>query len=214
MHRQLVIFALLLGACGDGTSLPQPVPVPAPQLSAILQSTPQENQTDVMLVGLPGAVAGAGQVVATTRPSGLVTAVPSNAQGSFALVVARGESIELRYQTPAGERSEAALLAPTRQTFGPELTESDATPGGVVSAPDAQGFVTVSNGSPQQILASPNVTVLVSNANSGDVVTGTTDGGGLFSLRLRGASGQEILILLSDATESQQTSDFLAYRVP
>lgn len=214
MKHTLPILLLLLGACGDTTSLPQPVPVPAPKLSAIRQSTPGLQQRTTMVVGLPGAVAGAGRVLARETLSGAEATATSTATGTFSLTTALGESIELRYETPEGDLSEAVVLAPTRSTYGPSLDESDGTDS-VVSPPDAEGVVTVSNGSPDPlIIASPQVTVIVSNRDTGEVVTGETDSAGLFSLQLHGEAGHGILIVLSDPAQPEQTSDFLAYEVP
>ncbi|MBW2731226.1 MAG: hypothetical protein JRH20_02470 [Deltaproteobacteria bacterium] len=214
--KHILPILLLLNGCGDETSLPQPVPVPAPKLSAIRQSTPMAEQSATMVLGLTGAVSGMGRVIAKEVLSGRETHATSTKDGTFSLVItniAQAGGMELRFETVEGERSEPLLLATTRAAFGPVLSPADAQ-GEVVSAPDTDGIVTVSSGSPQLIAASPDVDVLISNANTGEVVLGVTDENGAFSLQLHGEQGQQILILLVEPANPEQTSDFLAYEVP
>jgi hypothetical protein len=71
-------------------------------------------------------------------------------------------------------------------------------------------------GQPPLLTATPGSDVLVANAASGDVVTGHTDKDGVFMVRIAGARGDAILILLAAATDAEgtATSDYLGFSVP
>lgn len=211
----MVVLAGLVLASGcveDGTSLPQPQPIPG----LVRRSTPAMTVVDpqTLVIGLAGAVEGIGELALRRLRDGVTVTASSAAQGSFSLVIAaaQGDELELRF----GD-SEPLLLAPTLTTRGPFLGPPQNVFGGPVSAPDAAGDVVVTNDSGEAspyFTASPSSEILVSNEGNGAVAVGTTDAAGLFSLKLPGASGDTIRVLLAAASDPGATSDFLTYTVP
>ncbi len=109
------------------------------------------------------------------------------------------------------------MLSAANPIYGPALGETDVNGPSVVSPPDAQGLVTVTNGADPEsrlVMATPNSEILVSNASNSEVLVSTTDASGGFEVRLPGAVGDVIHLLLADPTASEQTSDFLSFMVP
>jgi hypothetical protein len=195
-------------------------PVPQPVPFYIRQSTPIAVSTDKkrLVVGLPKAVAGAGKVHVKDRTSGTSVVVAAAAAGSFSAVLAAGDmaDLEARFESQDG-LSEPVSLNVRAQGDHPELTPSNSF-GLPVSSPDAQGQVTVTNddGPAQPLLffATPNSEALVSNDNNGATVSATTDTDGRFQVKLPGATGDVIHVLLAATENSALTSDFLTYTVP
>jgi hypothetical protein len=183
------------------------------------RSTPRPEQSFTLIVGLPQAVAGAGKV--HLRPMGNETevVVVSATAGSFSAAVAAGrdETIEVRFESEAGLSDPVALVPAVMTRGAPELAPTDSN-GQVVSAPDGQGMVTVTNdggpGQPLVIGATPDSDLLVANTTSGEVVTTRTDSQGRFSVRIAGARGDVVRILLVNSTSVAATSDYLSYSVP
>jgi hypothetical protein len=210
----LATFATLAGAsaCGEGTSAPVPQPVPF----YIRTSTPTGKTEKVVVVGLNGAVGGAGTVKVRVLAGGIEASGPSSSKGSFSVVIASvAQELEAAFVTAEGESAWVSLQG---RTLGapPSLSAANAL-GEVVSAPDAKGQVTVTNdgGSATPLLqATASSDVLVSNATSGDVAATTTDKKGLFTVTIAGARGDEIRIFLASPSDSTSTSDYLSYPVP
>jgi hypothetical protein len=213
----ILFWGAVLGACGDDlTSLPQPQPIPG----LVRRSTPGLSVPDpqTLVLGLPGAVPGLGELELRRVSDALRVTAPSSAKGSFSLVIgaAQGDLLELRFRVGEGA-SEALVLGPVFATRGPLLVPPIGQKGGPVSAPDASGQVTVTNNSglPDPLFhASPGSEVLVSNETKAAVATGTTDGDGLFRLQLPGSTGDTIRVLLAASTNQDSTSDFLTFTVP
>lgn len=214
MRYNLWLMALLLGGCGDMTSSPVPQPVPG----AIRISTPGKTKPTTLVVGLAGAVAGAGQVEVRNTTSGTTATSPASPGGSFAVTLAAGrnDGLEARYRDPAGALSDPVPLRDRMQTLGPGL--GPPTGPDVVSAPDAQGRSTVTNdagaGNPLLIDVPPQSTVLVSNEDNAAVVQTRADGGGRFTATIAAATGHTIHIMLVDPADPTATSDFLTFPVP
>jgi len=209
-----VTVALGLAAgCGDQVSSPVPQPVPG----MIRQSTPSPSGVQLLFVGLPGAVAGAGRVHLTYRKSGKGVVVDSAAGGSFAAALTRValDELEARFENDDGLSDPVPLSTQLRFPTGPVFGQPKP---GVVSKPDAQGQVRVSNdaGAAQPLLldATPNMDLLVANDKTGALATTKTDKDGRFTTQLAAASGQSIRLLLVDPTDVGVTSDFVTIPVP
>lgn len=213
------LAAAALAACGldDATSLPQPQPIPG----LVRRSTPAMTIPDApqtLVLGLVGAVPGLGAVELRRQQDGAKASGRSSDQGSFSLVIGagKGDVLELRFSDAHGT-SEPLVLHGVLAVRGPFLGPPEQTFGGPVSAPDANGIVTVSNdsGTPTpHFTATPSSELLVANETNGAVAAGTTDGTGLFSLTLPGASGDAVRVLLAAAGNPGATSDFLTFKVP
>lgn len=193
-------------------------PVPQPVPFFIRKSTPELSRKQTLVAGLPKAVAGEGKVHVSDRTSGTTAIVPAPAAGSFVAVLAVGLEAELeaRYENRDG-LSEPVSLNVRALGDHPALTPANSF-GIPVTSPDAQGQVTVSNddgpGKPLLFLATPQSEVLVSNASSGATVSAVTDQDGRFQVKLPGAKGDMIQVLLAATTNSALTSDFLTFTVP
>jgi len=202
---------LLFPGC---VSTPQPQPVPAPDLGLLRQSTPVKDVAEILLVGLPGAVAGAGRVEVRDTISGEGVAVASTTGGSFALrLPAPGDpaTLELRFTNDDGT-SEAVRLGAPGVGSSPLLEPPSRDRQTLVSLPNATGQVVVSNvgsGGAAFLRASPNATVIAANTTSGAVAISSTDAEGRFTLTLVATSGDAIEVMLVDATDPGLTSDFL-----
>ena len=211
----LLTAALTLVGCDPQGSSPVPQPVPG----FVRTSTHDLQQEELLVVGLPGAVAGEGRVHIEDRKGGARVVVNSITAGTFSAVIAArsDEDLSLRFENEDGlsdplRLREADPLGPHPQ-LAPSNTYSD-----VVSPTDAGGLVVVSNdggaANPPLIAATPEVDVIVTNGNTSDVVTDVTDAAGLFTVQLPGSTGDLIHILLVSPEETGLTSDFLSYKVP
>lgn len=215
----IVAITLLGSGCGGDASVPQPVPVP--KISLIRRSSPETDQIATLVVGLPGAVVGEGQVEIVDRLAGGAATAPAGTTGSFAALVptsSQGTQLEARFVTAAGASPYISLDLRSGSTFGPRLGPANAL-GGPVSPPDANGLVTVTNYDDTNkikfIDATPDVEVLISNGSSGDVVLGTTDAQGVFSVQLPAQVGDPVHIVLSDeAAGTEATGNYLSFVVP
>lgn len=219
-----LVLLVLLGSlvavgCGGDASVPQPVPVP--KISLIRRSSPETDQVETLVVGLEGAVAGAGQVEIVDRLGGGVGKAPASSRGSFAVLVPtseQGTQLEARYVTAEGASAYISIDARSGSTFGPRLGPTNQL-GGPVSPPAANGLVMVTNyddvNKIKFIDATPNVEVLVSNGRSGDVELSTTDAQGVFRVQLPAQVGDPVHIVLSDeAAGSEATGNYLSFVVP
>jgi len=208
--RLAVVLAALFVAGCDSAPVPQPVP------DLVRLSTPTPGQPQRLLVGLPGAVAGKGQVHVVQPKTGLSLSVASTEAGTFAAVLPTADAeLALTFENDDGESD--PLLLRSALPDGPRPALGTPAPG-VVSVPDAGGRVTVANdggpGQPLLLDATPEVTVLVSNDQTSEVVSSTTDSAGRFAVSLLASSGSTILILLVDPDEPDVTSDFVGIQVP
>lgn len=210
----LLVLATLQ-ACDPQSSSPVPQPVP----DLVRWSTPELTQTELLLVGLTGAVSGEGKVHVEDRTAGAKVVVGSSVTGTFSAVLAAAKDADLvlRFETVEGISDPVSLRKERVLGPPPALAPADYQ-AQVVTAPDAQGQVSVSNdagpGQPPHIAATPDVTVIVTNGTTGEVVSSTTSAAGLFSVTLGGAKGDLIHILLVDPDAADLTSDFLSYQVP
>jgi hypothetical protein len=181
----LGVVVVLLG-CGDGdgqTGVPQPEP-----LALKMRNGPMDEESpprEVVLVGLPGAVAGAGEVTVETKQGTRSTA--STAVGSFALKIVAGpdETVSVRHDgSDATPYSVVAVTCPVtgcapRPAPGPR---TGVTP---ISAPVA-GETTI-----RGEVASPADIVAV-NLRSGDVATSAPETDGGFQVELVARSGDPV----------------------
>jgi hypothetical protein len=205
-----VLLPLVWG-CGDQDSSPVPQPVPG----LIRQSTPKVGTPDTLVAGLPGAVAGQGTIHLLDRKSGKKVVAPSTDAGSFALTIPASESedLEARFENADG-LSEPVSLSVRALGIHPELVQTQY--GGLLTVVGDEVVVTNDLGptTPPPVQASADVDVVVANESTGQVVTSKTDGEGLFKVTLKGKSGDAILIMLSDPTNPDLTSDFVSAQVP
>lgn len=180
--KTAITFAALLlwHGCGDQTGVPQPIPIPG-QVRAM--SAPAETAEAIDLVGLPGAVAGAGRVFV----DGATTSVEarSTAAGSFSATIKAkgGEQLSIRY-----EDSDAARLDVPAQGIMAPRPPGPITGVTPVSVP-AAGVVTVrglSNGA--------GVALVAVNANTGVVAQATSGADSRFLIKIAGASGHGLKI--------------------
>ncbi len=212
--KTLLSLAALFAAvgCGDGVSSPVPQPVPG----QIRISTPAVTSARALVVGLPGAVSGEGTVHVRDLKTGAKASGKSVAAGTFSLVVTVGKDrlLEAWFENADGA-SDPVSLNLRSLSYGLALGQPKP---GVVSVPDAKGKVTVSNdggvGKPLLMSASPNKVVVLTNANTAEVATTTTDKDGRFSAKLSGVKGDVIQILLVDPADQASTSDFVTIPVP
>ncbi len=178
-------LALLVSAgCGDQTGVPQPIPIP---LQVRAMSAPPDSPEKIDVVGLPGAVAGAGKVFiqgATSKAE-----VSSTAAGSFtaSLQAKGGEQLQIRYE----DSDPAGVKVPSQGVMAPRPPGpiSGVTP---VTAP-AAGKVTVkglSNGA--------GVSLVAVNVDTGAVAQATSEADKKFQLQIPAASGQKLRVYEDD----------------
>lgn len=190
MRRKVLLVAwvacVLTAACGDktGPTLPDPVPDPAR-----LRATAIQDSGAVELVGLPGALPGAGDLVVESSRGRFQAR--STSAGSFALVVPvmRAETLRLRFEG-GGEIPYAVGTAepsPTPAVMQPSLS------GG--------GSVTVG------VAATPGATVLAVNFSTGEIWEARADAMGRVSITFRAASGEEVHLY----ADGQALSDPVVY---
>jgi hypothetical protein len=217
-HLALLLLLGLIACSGDNgdkgsITVPQPVPL------LIRESVPGAHNATTLVVGLPGAVAGAGTVTIRDRRSAAEATAGAASAGSFSsvLTLAKDHELEIRFQNEDGA-SDWVAIPSASATDGVSLTVPNSDGPKPVSAPDAQGQVTVTSdagaGKPPLIEATPEVDLIVANTDNGGVVASVTDQSGHFTVRLPGAVGDVIQILLVDPEDTKQTSDYLSYEVP
>jgi hypothetical protein len=214
-HFVSLCLGLVLGACGDDQgSLPVPQPVP----DFIRQSTPGLTQSKQLVLGLPGAVAGEGKVHLTDKVTGTKVVGDSAASGSFTLVIAidatKPQELQVQYENEDGLSDPIPLN--TRQLhFGPTLGQAKA---GLVQSTGTSGEVAINNdggaGNPLLLVASPDMTLIVTVESTAQVVTTPTDGTGRFSVKVKAGSGDAIQLLLVDPAEPDSSSDFVTVTAP
>jgi hypothetical protein len=212
----LILLILVVNvSCGEQGSSPVPQPVP----DFVRQSTHELQQEKLLVVGLPGAVAGEGKVRVQDRKGGAEVVVDATSVGTFTAVLPADQDADLALQFETDQGKSEWLLLRKAQTNEPiphlGLPRSYQGP---VSSPDAQGMVTVTNdagpGQPLLLDATPEVDLIVSNGDTSEVVTSKTDETGRFSVKLPGSSGDWIHILLVSPKETDLTSDFVSHQVP
>jgi hypothetical protein len=214
----LGVLSLVASSCGvDESSVPQPVPVPKP--FAIKESAPEKKQTKTLMVGLPGAVAGIGDIEFRDPKTSATERGPSTAAGTFGVLLSIDTAgLEARYVNPQGGTSAWVSLAIRQGSLGPRLDPANYD-GPPVSTPDAQGNITVTNVEPKTgslvIAATPLTDVIVTNTVTGVLTAGRTDSRGAFTLKLPAAVGDLIgILLLQDAGGLEAVSNYLTYDVP
>ena len=210
--KRIALLVSALVFCGVAcTGVPQPQPVPG----LMRRSTPGLTQKKTLLVGLEGAVGLSSKVSILVRGASATVTASASPKGAFSAVLSAtaGAILEVSFETADGP-SATVTLVPTDVTRGPMLSKGLVF-GSAVSAPDAQGIVTVSNDDPTDppFSASANTQALVSNSRTGELVSNTTDAKGALTVKLAGKTGDQIHILLAEPG-SFSTSDFLAYTVP
>jgi len=185
MRRRALLWAVLLAAgCEDQSGLPLPVPIP--DVAQIRSSRAELGQVQtVQVVGLPGAVSGAGAVSASAE--GVKVDAPATAGGTFALSIAArgGGTIALSYAGSATVK----LVVPA-MTHAPAVALGPID--GVPPIAAAAGKVTVRG----RVDAAA---VIGANLDTGDVAAAPVSSG-TFSLELPGQSGQRIRVFIDDGT--------------
>jgi hypothetical protein len=219
MRFQAVYISLLVLSlinCGKGGD--EVLPVPVPLIQYIRKSTPSSTKQKTVVVGLPQAVKGQGKVHLTDTVSAVTITVSSTDSGSFfgLLPVGKAAALTVVFENEKGLSNPVALIN-VHEGITPELVLAYDTDE-IVSSPDNQGLVTVSNDAgaekPLLLQATPNSELIVANATNGEAVSSQTDTQGRFTVKLPGHSGDKIHLMLADASASDLTSDFLMYSVP
>lgn len=187
-ERWLAALLCVAAACNDEDLTGVPQPDPLPLVSAVRATQGGDDPAPVRVVGLPGAVAGAGKVTATL--AGAVAESQATAAGTFTLeIAARGEDVvELRY-----ERSAAATLTIAHRCPGGATCNAPPAPHprpGIppVSAP-VDGKVVVSG----QATAA-GVAVVIANADSGDARRALAGTDGDFDVEISASAGDRLLV--------------------
>ena len=187
MKRRRVVWSLgwllllVPTACGDQTGTPQPLPIPCPQLMR-LGAAPAEVAIEVDLVGLSGAVAGAGSLVAVNGTQSQQTR--SSAAGSFYLALSArgGDVLQVRF----GDSEPALIEVPVMTAMVPRPpTPID----GVAPVTPRGGARVLVQG---QLAAAGRA--LVANASTGAVALVDSDGNGRFAVELGASSGESLRI--------------------
>jgi len=210
---QLLLSVIVLVGCGEQSSSPVPQPVPG----LIRQSTPTAGALKTLVVGLPGAVAGKGKVHIREGVGGKIKIVDTTDSGSFvvALPIAEGDSLEAAFETDDGL---SAMVPITPRSLGVTPSLGQPKPGVVQAPHDGKPEVVVTNdagaGQPLLLDATPDVDVVVSNIDNGEVVTTVTDKDGKFSTKIGATTGHTIQIMLVTREEPPVTSDFVSITVP
>lgn len=186
----LLALALLTRAavcgCGNEEGIPHPDPLPdVTRLRAsALMSFPEDQTGEVTLLGLPGCVAGAGQIIVESL--GKTYTARSTASGTFALtltgqangrIAVRFESSAAVYKTIVGEGA-GGPIPPGAVSGTPPLTDlgngAYRVQGGS-SAPVGNGIICV-------------------NTRSGEIALGTVGTGNLFQVDIAAVSGDSLKV--------------------
>jgi hypothetical protein len=187
MTRERTLFlgtlVLLVAACGNETGVPHPDPLPDVARSRASALFPGVTG-QVLVVGLPGCVAGAGEVTIETLGTSFKTAATSS--GSFVLEVTSraGELLALRYRTsePATKKVETSgikTVPPPEPIAGvPPLT---ALGGGRFRVEGRSRATTAAS-------------LFATNARTGEVATAASDASGRFALELGAVTGDSLEI--------------------
>lgn len=214
-HLAPISLLLLFAACGDQSSSPVPQPIPSPVQSMIRVSTPVHNLDQTLVLGLPQAVAGPGKVHVKNTVSGAQVSVDASSSGSFSATIAADIDASLQVSFETDEGSSDWISLGTRGIQNGPSFEAPKYGGTLISAPDSQGLVTVSNqGTPPLINATPNMDLLVANADTAEVLSSVTDDQGIFNVQIAASTGDTIQILLVDPDQPVATSDFISGQVP
>lgn len=171
-----------LVACGNEAGVPHPDPLP--DVARARASALFPNLTaDVLLVGLPGCVAGAGEV--SIESLGALVKTSATPEGSFVATVRSraGELLSLRYRSsePAQKKVGTAgikVQPPPEPIAGvPPLTDLGDGRFRIEGRTRATGGA-----------------VFAVNARMGGVATATSDGTGRFQLELAATSGDTLSV--------------------
>lgn len=164
-------------ACGDdGVGVPQPVPIPK---EFLLRGSVGLDVDAIRMVGLPGAVARAGDVILDGGRGEIV--VRSTEVGSFvASVPYTGNVVQVRFET-----SEAVSYSVNMSLVNPVVVPAESVES-VPIVPPIDGVTTI------QGATEPDLGVFAANIRSGDVVLGTSDALGFFTLQLPAQTGDVV----------------------
>ena len=178
------------------------------------------------LVGVPMAVTGEGVVVVSNRRTAERKEVATTEVGSFALAIEAlvGDTIDVVYATPSGDRDTGVLVLQSSSVagdadWGADVAASDdgdtslppLTEAGLVIIPPADGWLSLVAG-PGTL--TEGLGVVAANLNNGDAqsVAVTVDGG--FEIRLRARAGDAVRIFVVAADISPAGGSALEIRVP
>ncbi len=183
-------FALASASCGGGqTGVPTPDPIPGPpNLSALRASgLPPESSGPVTVAGLPGAVAGQGQVVIESSREKVT--VRSASSGSFAATLQARADEELSFRFALGDR----LSDPVRLKVQTSAVKSILPPGPISGVEP----ITLLGG--ERVLirgqtVSGSMSLLGINLARGEVVTGTSAADQTFELEITAGSGDSVWV--------------------
>jgi hypothetical protein len=232
MKKRSLIAVALLAACGEADPLPSPAKPELASESVFLSSAEAASDVTVVVMGLPGAAQGKGQIeIAQLRDGArvrdLVTAPGDD--GAFAATFEGrvGDALQIRFKRDDGALSDAlertvgassvtAMAGRTAEqpTAAPPV-EADSVgfaastgPRFTTSAPDALGTVTV-----QGADLAPGLEALVAVPARASSARATVDAAGKFSVRLRGNAGDTLHVFTRDPA-SGQTSPTASQVIP
>lgn len=179
MARYLVALLVVWVGCGDQAGIPQPDPIPIASAIRTTGVMPGAKE-EIDVLGLPGAVAGAGQVTVTGQLE-TVTA-SSTAAGSFVLTIKAqlDEQLQIRYRSSEAVEVQV-LMMPITSTPGPDPFHT----GAPITAP-VNGETTITG------LATVGAQVVAVNYNTGDTGSATADAAGKFEVKVKASTGDEI----------------------
>ncbi|MBW2732751.1 MAG: hypothetical protein JRH20_10195 [Deltaproteobacteria bacterium] len=178
-----LLTLLLLSACGDdGVGVPQPVPIPK---EFLMRGSIGGPGSTIRMVGLPGAVARAGDVILDGGAGEILAR--STALGSFmADVPYASGGIKIRLET-----SEAITYTVKTSvimfidTIGEDLENAPISP--VVA-----GKTTIMG------LTTADREVFALNLRSAEVALGASDGAGHFTLELPAQTGDAVMVYVNN----------------
>lgn len=181
-----LLLTLALATCGDETGTPQPLPIPSPKEMRLGGAMPEAEQ-NVEIVGLPGAVGGAGRVTIVNGDK--TFAAQSTAEGTFYLVITARAYDELAVSYETSEP--ASISVPELSIAVPGLPGP--VPGVDPITPQGDGHVLVRG---QMAVETTSGTALVVNSTTGAVALGDIGADATFAVEIAATSGDHLMVFL------------------
>jgi hypothetical protein len=181
MARYVVaLLALFVGAgCGDQTGIPQPDPIPIASAIRTTGVMPGAKE-EIDVVGLPGAVAGAGQVTVTGQLETITAS--STPAGSFVLTIKAqlDEQLQIRYRSSEAVQVQVYMMPIT------SAPQPDPFHTGEPITKPVNGETTITG------LATAGAQIVAVNYNTGDTGSATADAAAKFEVKVKASTGDEI----------------------